>query len=111
MGSAPEVFSNSLRAKGVGAATAMIWLTDFIVGLIVLEMIDSIDWGTFLFFGLFCVAAAIFSFFLMPETSQKSLEQIENLFGNNLNFDEQELRNRVSRKVWTDPWGIRSASI
>lgn len=106
----PEVFSSSQRAKGVGAATAMIWLTNFIVGLVVPEMIKSIGWGTFLFFGLFCVAAAIFSFFLVPETSHKSLEQIEGLFGDSSNFDEQELRNRVAREVWTDPWGFQSGS-
>ena len=106
-----EVFSSSQRAKGVGAAAAMIWLTNFIVGLVVPEMIKSIASGTFLFFGLFCVIAAIFSFFLAPEMSQESLEQIEGLFGNNSNFDEQELRNRVAREVWTDPWGIQSSSI
>ena len=89
----------------------MIWLTNFIVGLVVPEMIKSIGWGIFLFFGLFCVIAAIFSFFLAPEMSQESLEQIEGLFGNNSNFDEQKLRNRVAREVWTDPWGIQSSSI
>ena len=104
----PEVFSSSQRAKGVGAATAMIWLTNFIVGLVVPEMIESIGWGTFLFFGLFCVAAAIFSFFLVPETSQKSLEQIESLFRGNSDFNEQELRNRVAREVWANPWGFES---
>ena len=85
----------------------MIWLTNFIVGLVVPEMIKSIASGTFLFFGI----AAIFSFFLAPEMSQESLEQIEGLFGNNSNFDEQKLRNRVAREVWTDPWGIQSSSI
>lgn len=75
-----EVFPSSKRAKGVGAATAMIWLSNFIIGVVVPEMILSIGWGTFLFFGLFCLAAATFSFFLVPETSNTSLEQIAAIF-------------------------------
>ncbi|KAE8154608.1 general substrate transporter [Aspergillus avenaceus] len=76
-----EVFPNSKRAKGVGAATAMIWLANFIIGVVVPEMLIKIGWGTFLFFGLFCVAATVFSFIFVPETSGKSLEQIAAVFG------------------------------
>ncbi|KAH7136747.1 hypothetical protein B0J13DRAFT_677587 [Dactylonectria estremocensis] len=76
-----EVFPSSKRAKGVGAATATIWIANFIIGVVVPEMMIKLGWGTYLFFGLFCVAAAVFSFFLVPETSKKSLEQISELFG------------------------------
>ncbi|KAF5611414.1 GNA-3 g alpha subunit GNA-3 [Fusarium subglutinans] len=37
-----EVFPSSLRAKGVGAATAMVWLANFIIGVVVPEMIIKI---------------------------------------------------------------------
>ncbi|OJJ37964.1 hypothetical protein ASPWEDRAFT_153987 [Aspergillus wentii DTO 134E9] len=100
-----EVFPSSKRAKGVGAATAVIWISNFIIGFVVPEMIISIGWGTFLFFGLFCVAAAVFSFIFVPETSGKSLEQIADVFGDKLGDGEKELRNRVAREVWADPWG------
>ena len=33
-----EVFPSSKRAKSVGAATAMVWLANFIIGVIVPEM-------------------------------------------------------------------------
>lgn len=100
-----EVFPSSKRAKGVGAGTAMIWLANFIIGVVVPEMLISLGWGTFLFFGLFCVAAAVFSFLFVPETSGKSLEQVAAVFGDNLADDERLLHARVAREILADPMG------
>ncbi|KAF5612152.1 quinate transporter [Fusarium sp. NRRL 25303] len=90
-----EVFPSSKRAKGVGAATAMVWLANFIIGVIVPEMQLKLGWGTYLFFGCFCFAAAIFSFFFVPETAGKSLEQIAGAFGDSLEDEENELGSRA----------------
>ncbi|UPK91066.1 hypothetical protein LCI18_002001 [Fusarium solani-melongenae] len=98
-----EVFPSSKRAKGVGAATSMIWLANFIIGVVVPEMVIKIGWGTYLFFGVFCTLAAIFSFFLVPETSGKSLEQISELFGDNHIVEEEAIRVRIQQEVWSDP--------
>lgn len=86
-----EVFPSSKRAKGVGAATAMVWLANFIIGVIVPEMQLKLGWGTYLFFGCFCFAASVFSFFFVPETAGKSLEQIAGVFGDDLGDEEREL--------------------
>jgi hypothetical protein len=53
-----------------------------------------IGWETFLFLGIFCLAAADFSFLFVPETSRKSLEQIAPTFGDNVQDDEEEIRRR-----------------
>ncbi|KAF4836103.1 High-affinity glucose transporter [Colletotrichum siamense] len=98
-----EIFPNSKRAKGVGAATAMIWLANFIIGVCVPEMLIKIGWGTYLFFGCFCVAAGVFSFFMVPETAHKSLEQISALFGDHSVAEEQDIRRRIVEEIWTDP--------
>lgn len=82
----------------------MIWLTNFIIGVVVPQMLISIGWGTFLFFGVFCLAASVFSFFFVPETSRKSLEQIASVFGEKLADEEKELRSQIARKAWEDPW-------
>ncbi|CAI7636566.1 unnamed protein product [Penicillium manginii] len=97
-----EIFPSSRRAKGVGLATAVNWLANFIIGTIVPQMLVSIGWGTFLFFGLFSTAAAIFSFLFVPETSNRSLEQVASVFGDNLATDEQELRARIDREIWEE---------
>ncbi|KAF9884617.1 hypothetical protein FE257_001439 [Aspergillus nanangensis] len=98
-----EVFPNSKRAKGVGAATAMIWLSNFIIGVVVPEMLLKLGWGTFLFFGLFCLAAAVFSFFFVPETAGKSLEQVAELFGDHMAGGERVLQSRIARQIWNAP--------
>ena len=43
-------------------------------------MIESITYGTFIFFAAFCFLSAIFSFFFIPETANKTLEEIDSLF-------------------------------
>ncbi|KAJ5633629.1 hypothetical protein N7528_001471 [Penicillium herquei] len=97
-----EVFPSSKRAKGVGLAVAVNWLANFIIGVVVPQMLESLGWGTFLFFGLFCVAAGIFSFLFVPETANRSLEQIAAVFGDDLNAEEDELRLRIQREVWAE---------
>ncbi|KAL4898071.1 MFS monosaccharide transporter [Aspergillus ambiguus] len=98
-----EVFPNSKRAKGVGAATSVIWLSNFIIGVVVPEMLLKLNWGTFLFFGLFCAAAAIFAFLFVPETSGKSLEQVAEVFGDNMVGAERDLQIHIARNIWHAP--------
>lgn len=97
-----EVFPSSRRAKGVGIATATNWLANFIIGTVVPQMLVSIGWGTFLFFGVWCLIASVFSFFLVPETSNRTLEQVAAVFGDNLQADEEDLRRQVQREVWAE---------
>lgn len=78
----------------------MNWLANFIIGVVVPEMLIKLGWGTFLFFGLFCVAAAVFSFLFVPETSGKSLEQIAVVFGDKLDGDERGLQEKIARETF-----------
>lgn len=43
-------------------------------------MIENITYGTFVFFAAFCALAAVFSYFLIPETANKTLEQLNEIF-------------------------------
>nr|ADM21463.1 sugar transporter [Rhizophagus intraradices] len=91
-----EIFPLRIRGKAMSVTTACNWLFNFVIGLVVPILLDSIIWGTYLIFGIFCVlmAAAIYIFY--PETKGKSLEEMDNLFGNvqkskNLEKNEGEL--------------------
>ncbi|KAJ5389731.1 uncharacterized protein N7496_000799 [Penicillium cataractarum] len=97
-----EVFPSSRRAKGVGIATATNWLANFIIGTVVPQMLVSIGWGTFLFFGVWCLIASVFSFFFVRETSNRTLEQVAAVFGDNLQAEEEDLRRQVQREVWAE---------
>lgn len=45
-------------------------------------MLDSIGWGTFIFFAAFSAVAGIWAIFCVHETKGKSLEQIDSFFKN-----------------------------
>ncbi|KAL7658723.1 hypothetical protein ACMYSQ_004828 [Aspergillus niger] len=90
----------NVSTKGVGAATGMIWLANFIIGVVVPEMLLKLGLGTYLFCGLFCVAATVFSFLFVPETTNRSLEQVAAVFGDGFVDEERNLQSRIAREVW-----------
>ncbi|KAM0368181.1 hypothetical protein ACHAPY_011541 [Fusarium culmorum] len=83
-----EVFPNSSRSKGVALATATVWLFNFVVGVATPPMIESIGFGVYIFFGSWCFLAAVWAFFLVPETKGKTLEQIDEVFNDHAAQEE-----------------------
>lgn len=59
-------------------------------------MIEGIGFGTYIFFAIFCFAAAVFSYFLVPETSNLTLEQIDKLFKDNSAEEEAAIRREIA---------------
>ncbi|KAI9374446.1 general substrate transporter [Aspergillus egyptiacus] len=78
-----EVFPSFLRAKGVALATCGTWLWNFIVGLITPPLIQDTGYGTYVFFAVFCIFAFVWSFFFVPETAGRTLEQMDAVFKDN----------------------------
>lgn len=70
-------------------------LFNFIVGLIVPPMLESIGWGTFIFFAAFATLAGIWTFFFVPETKDKTLEQLDRLFNDATGQKDEERRQRI----------------
>lgn len=92
-----EVYPNAVRAKGVGFAIAVNWLSNFVIGWVVPPMFAGIGYGTYIFFACFCFLAFAFGYFLVPETSGKSLEEIDVLFGDCNGVEEEEAKREVLR--------------
>ncbi|KAL5363441.1 general substrate transporter [Aspergillus floccosus] len=86
-----EAFSTTTRSKGVALATCTIWLCDFIVGLVTPSMLSDIGYRTYIFFAVMCTLAGIWAFFLVPETGGRSLEEIDELFGDSAAREEREI--------------------
>ncbi|KAE8142399.1 general substrate transporter [Aspergillus pseudotamarii] len=86
-----EVFSTTSRSKGVALSTCVIWLSDFIIGLITPSMLADIEYRTYIFFAVMCFVAGIWAILLVPETSGKSLEEIDELFGDDSAKKEREI--------------------
>ncbi|KAK7541299.1 general substrate transporter [Phyllosticta citricarpa] len=91
-----EVFNNSTRAKGVALSTATVWISNFIIGVIVPTMIEEAGYGTYVFFAIMCMLAAVWAFLLVPETKGKTLEQIDEVFGDASGAEEREVMREVA---------------
>lgn len=77
---AAEVFPLRYRAKGVGVSAAGNWIFNLALALFVPSAFTNIQWQTYMIFGTFCAAMTVFVFFLYPETTGKSLEEIDYVF-------------------------------
>lgn len=68
-----EMFPPAIRGKAVGLAIAFNYLSNFIVALITPRMLESITFGTFYFFLVFCLLLGVWTYFCVPETKGKFL--------------------------------------
>ncbi|GFZ51229.1 hypothetical protein JCM24511_08987 [Saitozyma sp. JCM 24511] len=104
-----EIHTSSRRAKGVAITTCSNWFNNFIIvcpcrleglvcqpnqpngpdwllivnpfqGLITPPMIQKIGYGTFIFFGVFAVLSGIWTYFFVPETKGRTLEEMDAIF-------------------------------
>ena len=85
-----EIFPTRLREPGVGVGVASQWLFAFVYTEATPYMISGMSWGTFLFWGIANLVIAAGAVFLMKETGQKSLEEINaEIFGKKDLLDER----------------------
>ena len=77
---AAEVWSLETRAAGMGISALGNWLFNFALGLYIPPGFINITWRMFIIFGVMCLLGAIQFYFTYPETCQKSLEEIEEMF-------------------------------
>ncbi|KAF1985168.1 general substrate transporter [Aulographum hederae CBS 113979] len=85
---APEITPMQIRHIGSATATFSEWLWTFVVALVTPPAIENIGWK---FYILFCVMIALgipFTYFFLPETNGKSLEEIDYIFSPHFKQDE-----------------------
>lgn len=76
-----EVFPTSIRAKGMSVATAANWGAAFVLTLIFPSLMDSIGASaTFAMLALMTLIALRWTWVTVPETKEKSLEEIAEMF-------------------------------
>ncbi len=73
-----EIYPLSVRGVGMSLATVVNWVTNLLVALTFLTLIDHLGKpGTFWLYASISVVAVVFSILFVPETKGKSLEDIE----------------------------------
>ncbi len=77
-----EIFPSSFRVQGVTICTLAVWLAVALLGQFFPLMLEHLGTAnTFWLFALCCIAHLIFSYYYIPETKGKQLEDVEKLFG------------------------------
>lgn len=73
-----EIFPQSIRGMGMGVSTFFLWFSNFLIGTFFPNLVAhlGISW-TFFVFVIFNIISFAFSYFFVPETRGKSLEQIQ----------------------------------
>jgi len=73
-----EIYPLKIRGLAEGTAAASNWAANLLVSLTFLTLVQALGpTRTFWLYGLFGVGAWIFSYYLVPETKGRTLEQIE----------------------------------
>ncbi|KAM5363690.1 hypothetical protein ACJZ2D_011888 [Fusarium nematophilum] len=77
--------------QSLGQSEQMALDINFLIGVAVPPMLSDIGFGTYVFFACWCALAAVWAYFLVPETKGKTLEQMDEVFGDNSGQEEKEI--------------------
>ncbi|OTA38589.1 hypothetical protein BTJ68_01358 [Hortaea werneckii EXF-2000] len=94
-----EIFPSSLRAKGVALSTCSNWLNNFIIGLITPPLVENTGFGAYTFFAVFCLLSFVWTYFFVPETRGRTLEQMDHVFKDIGSEAEEQRRDRIERDI------------
>ncbi|KAL8779032.1 MAG: hypothetical protein Q9213_007130 [Squamulea squamosa] len=90
-----EIFPSSLRAKGVALSTCSNWFNNFIIGLITPPLVQNTGFGAYTFFAVFCLLSFAWTFFFVPETRGRTLEQMDHVFKDTSSEEEEARRHAI----------------
>ncbi|KAJ5523381.1 hypothetical protein N7513_012925 [Penicillium frequentans] len=76
-----EIFPLGVRAKAISIGASSNWLNNFAIGQATPQMVAQMGYGTFIFFGAMCILGALFIYFVVPETKNLTLEEMDEVFG------------------------------
>jgi hypothetical protein len=79
--------------------------SNFIIGLTTKDMLKSMRFGTYIFFGMFCLMGAGFVYYFVPETKDKTLEELDVYFGGtseSIAAADRERMDRIMRELGMD---------
>jgi len=76
-----EIFPTKIRGRAMSIATMSLWITNAVIGQLFPYMLETIKaYGTFWLFAATSIMAFVFIYKVIPETKNKSLEEIENFW-------------------------------
>ncbi|RDB24830.1 putative glucose transporter rco-3 [Hypsizygus marmoreus] len=94
-----EVFPISMRSKGVAVSTASNWFNNFLIGLITPVIIQFSPAATFMVFAVACAMAYFWSTYIVPETANVSLEEIDEVFKSSAGLEDAQLKEQIEEDL------------
>jgi len=79
-----------MRAKGVALSTCSNWFNNFIIGLITPPLIQKSPYGAFAFFAVFSFLSGVWTWFFVPETARRTLEDMDAIWGDEAGKRDRE---------------------
>ena len=105
-----EIFPLSMRSKGTSITTAANWAANCVVSFLVPALLQSITYGTYLIFGVFCAIMAVLVYLFYPETKGKSLEDMDLVFGRSVfavnPFRKSNTRTNAKKTSSVQPYSL-----
>ncbi|KNG47809.1 mfs sp sugar:h+ symporter [Stemphylium lycopersici] len=92
-----EIYNIGNRSKAMSLTTSSTWMCNFIIGLVTPDMLETIGYGTYIFFAAFALLAFAFTWFFIPETRGKSLEEMDGVFGDSTAQEEKTRLVNIAR--------------
>lgn len=97
-----EVFSTTTRSKGVALSVCVNWLSNFIVAIAVPPMMASRGYQTYIFFTVMCFLAVVWAVLLVPETKGRTLEEMDEVFGDVQGREQRDIMSQAIVSVRQD---------
>ncbi|KZW04136.1 general substrate transporter [Exidia glandulosa HHB12029] len=94
-----EIFPMRVRAKAVALSTASNWTFNCALAWAVPPLLEHISYKTYFIFAAFNSAAFIHVFFMFPETCGRTLEDMEDIFGQGHVFQAWKIKRTVGVKT------------
>ncbi|XP_045079264.1 solute carrier family 2, facilitated glucose transporter member 9 [Coregonus clupeaformis] len=96
-----ELFEQSYRPAAFMIAGIVNWVANFAVGLLFPFMQESLQTYAFLVFVVVCVLGAVYLYFVLPETKNKTFVDISQSFAkiNKVPLDDKEMEDELAIKA------------
>jgi SP family xylose:H+ symportor-like MFS transporter len=75
-----EIFPNKIRGRAVAIAVAAQWAANYLISSTYPAMMELSSAGTYWFYGIMSVLSFVFVWKMVPETKNKTLEEMEHLW-------------------------------